>query len=431
MIIAELYNLYVQSGKDFTDSRQASSGGIFFALKGEHFDGNDFALRAIEEGAQAAVVDSPDLRGKPGCIYVGNVLDTLQQLANFHRNQLAIPILAITGTNGKTTTKELITAVLNQKYSVWATQGNLNNHIGVPLTLLSMNKTHQIGVVEMGANHPGEIAGLCAIAEPNFGLITNVGKAHLEGFGSFEGVIRTKGELYQSIAKGGEGIFINAGNEYLTKIAPSNVSQYTYGVNSANAQLKGEVASNDGHLTARVLFDKGWLYLRSNLTGSYNIENILAAARVGLYFGVDPLLIQKGIESYVPKNNRSQIMKTANNTVLLDCYNANPSSMEASIRNFMEIGKPHKIVICGDMLELGESSSEEHQKIVDLLASGSFEQVFLVGKNFMGTNAPDVFQRFENVDQLKPVITESQWNDKFFFVKGSHSIHLENLMEVL
>lgn len=429
MSIELLYSKFLEKRKVFTDSRLAVDGGIFFALKGDKFDGNKFALQAIADGADYAVVDSDDLKDHEGCIFVPDVLTALQQLAHYYRKQLNIPIVAITGTNGKTTTKELATSVLQQKYNVLSTKGNLNNHIGVPLTLLSISNEHQIAIVEMGANHPGEIEFLCKIAEPDFGLITNVGKAHLEGFGSFEGVKKTKGELYDFIAQQGKGIFINADNEHLVSMSEKNLVKFTYGVENEKADLKGMVANSEVQLVARVLFPKGWLYIKSNLTGNYNLENILAAARIGLHFQVDPLLIQKGIENYVPLNNRSQITKKRSNLLLVDCYNANPTSMDVSLSNFESQGKAGKIVILGDMLELGSLAAEEHQKIVDRLAFGTFEMVFLVGSHFLEANTPQHFLCVENADELKPYIEKAEFEDKFILIKGSRGTKLEKVIE--
>jgi UDP-N-acetylmuramoyl-tripeptide--D-alanyl-D-alanine ligase len=427
--IEEIYSLFLNTPKVFTDSRQAANGGIFFALKGDNFDGNDFAVKTIADGADYAVVDRKELDRSEKIIYVENVLSTLQKLANYHRRQLKTPILAITGTNGKTTTKELIASVLQTKYNIIATQGNLNNHIGVPLTLLTLTKKHEIGVIEMGANHPGEIEFLCSIAEPDLGIITNVGKAHIEGFGSFEGVKKTKGELYTYLASNGKGIFINADNEHLMGMAPVSVEKYTYGINSESVQLKGEVANADLLLVCRALFPKGWLYLKTNLTGAYNLENILAAARIGLYFNIDPLLIQKGIETYAPSNSRSQLLRKGENTILMDCYNANPSSMEVSLKNFMQIEKEGKVFILGDMLELGSVSIEEHQKIVDVLSGAEDSEVFLVGDNFMQTISPSRFFKCLNVDQLRLEIENKNWKNRFLLIKGSRGIKLEKIIE--
>ena len=429
--IEEIYQKYLTCPNVFTDSRLASKGGMFFALKGEKFDGNDFALQAIADGADYAVVDRTELANHKNCLLVEDTLLILQKLANYHRRKLSVPFLAITGTNGKTTTKELIANVLSQKYKVLATQGNLNNHIGVPLTILSVKSYHEIAIIEMGANHSGEIDFLCKIAEPDYGIITNVGKAHLEGFGSFEGVKQTKSELYRFIAEHGKGIFINIGNEHLVPLAKDNHVQYTYAVANDKAQLYGFKEGNGIFLVAKVWFDKGWLYFRSKLTGEYNLENILAAARIGSFFGLDPLLIQKGIEAYEPANNRSQILNKGTNTILLDCYNANPSSMEVSIKNFEQIKENGKIVILGDMLELGEVSASEHQKIIEAINPELYEQVFLVGNQFMQSKIPDGFIKVPQVTDLEVHLRKASFNNKFILVKGSRGIRLEKVLDYL
>lgn len=427
--IEQIYDLFCKHPLVFTDSRLAFNGGLFFALKGEHFDGNDFALKAINDGAHYAIVDRLSLAKTDKCIFVSDVLETLQHLANYHRRQLALPVLAITGTNGKTTTKELVASVLMQTYQVLFTQGNFNNHIGVPLTLLKLTSQHQIAVIEMGANHPGEIESLCAIAEPDYGLITNVGKAHLEGFGSFEGVKKTKAELYHYIAHYGKGIFINIDNPHLIEMSADNKNQFTYAPFNKTAQLKGELANKDLFVVAKVLFPKGWLYLKSKLTGSYNLENILAAIRIGMYFDIDPLLIQKGIESYTPSNNRSQIYRKGDVTFLLDCYNANPSSMEVAIQNFVEIDKPEKLLIIGDMLELGEESLAEHQRIVDIIVAVGLREVVLVGPIFSLTDVPRFVKRYVNVEKFKADLQFQALHNKFVLIKGSRGIQLEKLIE--
>jgi UDP-N-acetylmuramoyl-tripeptide--D-alanyl-D-alanine ligase len=427
-VIENIYRLFQNHPRVFTDSRKASEGGIFFALKGENFDGNDYVESAITSGADYAITERGDLAGDR-IFHVDDVLTTLQKLANFHRKQLKIPFLAITGTNGKTTTKELITHVLSQKFNVLATTGNLNNHIGVPLTLLNISDEHEIAVIEMGANHPGEIEFLCSIAEPDFGIITNVGHAHLEGFGSFDGVKKTKGELYNYIAKSGEGIFINIENEHLMAMAPESVRKYTYAVTAKNAQLTGEPINNNLLLECRVLFPKGWLYIKTNLTGEYNLENVLAACRISLHFGIDPLLIQKGIENYFPSNNRSQVLRNGNSMIIADCYNANPSSMEASIRNFIRIDKSDKTMILGDMLELGIDSVKEHQKIVDLVHGSGITDVYWVGRDFLKANLPFGSKKYLNVDELLPEIEKSTFENRFVLIKGSRGIRLEKVLE--
>jgi UDP-N-acetylmuramoyl-tripeptide--D-alanyl-D-alanine ligase len=429
--IENLYQLYLKHPNIFTDSRKAKDGGIFFALKGENFDGNDFVEKAIENGADYVVADRDELAGNDRVIVVGDALSTLQKLARFHRRQLDITILAITGTNGKTTTKELIANVLSQKYKVLATTGNLNNHIGVPLTLLSITSGYEIAVIEMGANHPGEIDFLCSIAEPDFGIITNVGRAHLEGFGSFEGVKKTKGELYKYVEKKGKGIFINNGNEHLMAMSPANVEKFTYSISQHSAQLTGESVSNELLLVCKVLFTKGWLYIKTNLTGAYNLENVIAACRIGLYFGIDPLQIQRGIESYIPSNNRSQVLQIGNSKIIVDCYNANPSSMEASISNFIQIEKPNKTMVLGDMLELGNDSETEHQKIVDLVAGSGVDDVYWVGSHFQKSIMPQGYKRYFNVDDLISSFNKENFENRFILIKGSRGIRLEKIIEAI
>jgi UDP-N-acetylmuramoyl-tripeptide--D-alanyl-D-alanine ligase len=424
-----LYLIYQKHPLVFTDSRKAADGGIFFALKGERFDGNDYALQALADGAHCAVVDRLDLSDCEGCFYVNDVLKALQKLANHHRKQLNIPVLAITGTNGKTTTKELIAKVLSEKFKVLATAGNLNNHIGVPLTLLSISLVHDIAVIEMGANHPGEIQFLCEIAEPDYGIITNVGKAHLEGFGSFEGVKQTKSEMYRYIARYGKGIFINICNEHLVPLAKDNLIQYSYAIGNNRADLYGEPAGDDLFVVARVFFEKGWLYLKSKLTGNFNLENIMAAARIGLFFGLDPLQIQKGIEGYLPSNNRSQILQKGSSTILLDCYNANPSSMSLSVQHFIQLKRTAKLMVLGDMLELGDVAQAEHQKVVDMISENYHDEVILVGKLFMETNAPEHYHRFFNVEEMKGLLDFSLFTDRSILIKGSRGIGLEKILD--
>lgn len=429
MEITNLYQLFLQHPVITTDSRNIPGNSLFFALKGDNFNGNNFVSEALAKGAAYAIVDESNAVKNERTVLVDNVLSTLQQLANFHRNQLKIPILAITGTNGKTTTKELVTAVLSKKYRVDATKGNLNNHIGVPLTLLSMNQTTEFGVVEMGANHPGEIQTLCEIANPDFGLITNIGKAHLEGFGSFEGVIKTKSEMYDFIrAKKGK-CFINADNPLLVKQA-EGIEPISYGT-STSYDLAGEIAGTGNYLVAKVLFPKGWLYLKSNLIGNYNFENLLAAACIGKYFGVDPLLIQDAIASYTPSNNRSQLIKKEKNTIIMDAYNANPTSMMAALTNFATLPDTNKCLILGDMLELGESSSEEHQRIVNFIEEQNLENVFLIGPQFNQTKGVKEKKKFDQIELLLNYLKTQPIENKLILIKGSRGIHLEKILEVL
>lgn len=426
----QLYQIFLQHPVVSTDSRKIAPGSIFFALKGENFDGNRFAASALEAGAAFVVVDDPQMATHEKFLLVDDVLTALQQLAAFHRKQLALPVLAITGTNGKTTTKELVAAVLAEKFNVEFTRGNLNNHIGVPLTLLSFTKETQFGVVEMGANHPGEIDFLCRLATPNFGIITNVGKAHLEGFGSFEGVIQTKSELYRHLEKNGGKIFLNSDNPYLRAVVGEKLEKIKYG-QTEGAWLRGETVQSPPFLHARIWFPKGVLYFNTRLVGHYNLENVLAAACVGHYFGIDPLKIKKAVENYRPSNNRSQLTQAGNNQVILDAYNANPTSMQAALTNFSQIVHPQKAVILGDMLELGESSAEEHQRIVNLLQTQPPARVFLVGNHFAATSHPENFKPFPSADLLAEYLQENPLQNCLILIKGSRGIRLEKLMEKL
>lgn len=430
MTTEQLYQRFLEHPSVSTDSRNIQPDSLFFALKGPNFDGNQYAADALGKGAAWSVVDDPSLPDNEKFIVVENVLQTLQQLASFHRKQLGIPVLGITGSNGKTTTKELIVAVLQQKYQVTSTQGNLNNHIGVPLTLLKMNANTEIAVVEMGANHPGEIAELCQIADPDLGIITNIGKAHLEGFGSFEGVIRTKSELYNHLRKKKGACFINIDNELLMKQA-EGLEQLSYG-SSAQAQLRGELQASAYYLTVKALFPKGWLYLKSKLIGAYNFENLLAAARIGLHFEVDPLKIQKAIEQYMPTNNRSQLITKGSNKIILDAYNANPTSMLAALKNLKAINQTNKMVILGDMLELGPDSSAEHQKIADYLNQQDFETILLVGKEFSAVRTGTKTKKFDNAELLSDYLRQQKpMENKLILIKGSRGIKLERVLDQL
>ncbi|MGE5394214.1 MAG: UDP-N-acetylmuramoyl-tripeptide--D-alanyl-D-alanine ligase [Candidatus Saccharibacteria bacterium] len=429
MEIASIYQLFKQYPVVTTDTRNIPANSIFFSLKGEKFNGNSFASEALQKGAAYAVIDEAAYAVSDRMILVDDVLKCLQQLANYHRRELKIPVFAITGTNGKTTTKELIAAVLAKRYRIHFTQGNLNNHIGVPLTLLSMTSQTEMAIIEMGANHPGEIRMLCEIADPDFGLVTNMGKAHLEGFGSFEGVIKTKSEMYDYLRQKGGKCFINADNPLLIKQA-GILEQITYGKTSG-CYLMGELASTEYHLVVKALFPKGWLYLKSKLIGDYNFENLLAAACVGKYFEVDPLLIQKALEEYTPSNNRSQLIKGESNTIIMDAYNANPTSMMMALTNFVGINNDNKCLILGDMLELGEVSDAEHQKIVDYIEANTFPEVMLVGPQFKKTTAGQEKKKFDNVELLFNYLQTHPVNNKLILVKGSRGIHLEKILELI
>jgi len=429
MKIEKLYKLFEKHPKISTDSRKITEGCLFFALKGENFNGNIFANKALDKGASYAIVDETKEKNEK-IIIVDDVLKCLQNLASYHRRQLKTNILAITGTNGKTTTKELISTVLSQKYNITCTQKNLNNYIGVPLSLLRMTSQTEIGIIEMGASHPGEIADLCKIVDPDMGLITNVGKAHLAGFGSLEGVIKTKAALYDFLREKGGKCFINIDNPLLLKQA-GGLEQITYG-KSENAKLKGIPEKGKYFLTVNVLFPKGWLDIRSKLIGSYNFENILAAACVGLYFDVDPLEIAKAIKNYKPENNRSQLMEIRSNKIVLDAYNANPTSMKASLENFMDIENAHKSIILGDMMELGKQSEEEHQKIVDFLQTKKFDDIYLVGSCFAKTNTDKKIRKFSSSDLLAEYLKQAKRiEDKLILIKGSRGIKLEKILEFI
>lgn len=417
----------MECGKVTTDSRNCPAGSMFIALKGATFNGNAFAAQALKQGCRYAVIDEPEYAGE-GTILVEDCLKTLQQLANYHRRQLHLPVIGITGTNGKTTTKELISTVLSRKFNTLYTEGNLNNHIGVPLTLLRLNPQHEMAVVEMGASHPGDIKELVDIAEPDYGIITNVGRAHLQGFGSFEGVIRTKGELYDFLrAKGGATIFIQNENPYLNGIA-EGLTCVRYG-QTPGLYVSGELISCSPFLsfqwTARGISHE----VATHLIGSYNLDNMLAAVAIGRYFGVPDEDISDALASYLPHNNRSQLKETADNKLIVDAYNANPTSMMAALKNFRLIGAPHKMVILGDMKELGAVSREEHQKVVDYLNECGFERVVLVGPEFAATT--HIFQTFQNVDEVLADIQAHKPKGYYILVKGSNSMKLSLLPDQL
>lgn len=433
----QLYNIFLQHPIITTDSRNCPANSIFFALKGENFNANTFALSALEKGCAFAVVDEKEFAVDDRFILVDNVLETLQQLAHFHRKQTNILVLGITGTNGKTTTKELITAVLKEKFKVLSTQGNLNNHIGVPLTLLQLLPEHQLAIIEMGANHPGEIDQLCQIAAPDYGLITNVGKAHLEGFGSFEGVMRTKGELYNYVFRHGKNIFIDKNNNFLREMAANagfstNERIVEYGLNVPGrepAAISGEILENSVFLKMKCHTPEGSFMIETRLIGSYNAENILAAVAVGFFFGVENSAIQRGIENYNPQNNRSQLTVTQKNKLIVDAYNANPSSMSAAIQNFAQMEGEPKALIIGDMLELGEQSEEEHRNIIRLLQQKGFKNVLLVGPQFQKVN--DSYLSFQNVEELIKYLESSPLEGQNILLKGSRGIHLEKVLPFL
>ncbi len=431
-----IYEIFQKHPVISTDSRNCPQGCMFFALKGDNFNANAFAFSALEKGAAYAVIDDKQYAVDERFIVVDNVLETLQSLARYHRQQLKTTVVGITGTNGKTTTKELIASVLKEKFIVHFTQGNFNNHIGVPLTLLQLKSEHEMAVIEMGANHPGEIKFLAEIALPDFGIITNVGKAHLEGFGSFEGVMKTKAELYDFILANGKKIFLNTGNEYLVSMAEKSgfvtderIISYQVGESNHKKQATGKILSCSPLLQLECTTQNETFDIQTNLIGTYNAENVLAAVTIGSFFGVENQKIKNGLEKYSPQNNRSQLTITDNNKLVVDAYNANPTSMRAAILNFAQMDVENKTLILGDMLELGEQSAQEHQKIVDLLKENGLSHVILVGKDFMDTK--NDFQSYNNVSELKENLIQNPFKNRFILVKGSHGIHLEKLLDIL
>lgn len=426
MEIEELYNRFTECNGLTTDSRHCPEGSMFLALKGETFNGNTFAAQSLAQGCRYAVVDEPQYASpeNPRIIQVDNCLETLQKLANYHRRWLGTRMIGVTGTNGKTTTKELIATVLGEKFKVLYTQGNFNNHIGVPLTLLRLKPEHEMAVIEMGANHPGEIKTLVHIAEPDYGIITNVGKAHLQGFGSFEGVIRTKGELYDFLReKGNATIFIQNENPYLNKIA-AGLTCVRYG-QTPRLDVTGKVVACSPFLHFTWTAEGVSHEVQTHLIGAYNLDNALAAVAIGRYFGVEDTKICHALSSYVPQNNRSQLVHTASNTLIVDAYNANPTSMMAALENFRQMEAAHKVAILGDMKELGEGSHEEHQKVVDFLKECGFERVMLVGPEFGGTVSS--FEHYKDVKEVEALLAAHPLQGCCILVKGSNSMKLSEL----
>ena len=430
MELKEIYEIFRQCGSITTDTRKISCGTMFFALKGDNFDGNAFAADALEKGASYCVIDNPQYRTSDRCILVDNVLATMQQLATYHRRQFHIPVFAITGTNGKTTTKELVTAVLSKRYRTHATQGNFNNHIGVPITLLTMPLDTQIAVVETGANHPGEIDFLCRIAEPDFGLITNVGKAHLEGFGSFEGVINTKTELYRYLAEKNGRVFVNADDDILMERSAA-MSRTTYG-QSAAADVKGAFVGANPYM--KFYFENGdnVYTVQTNLLGDYNLPNAMAAVCVGQYFGVELFDIKRALEDYMPTNSRSQFKQTAHNKLFLDCYNANPSSMKAAVQNFGKMAYANAVVMLGGMKELGPTSEQEHREVVAMAQSFAFSKMVFVGEEFAFVKGlADNVLWFATSQDAKQYFADNPLNDCTILIKGSNSTKMGILVDSL
>ena len=427
MSIINLYDLLIHNPQITTDSRNCPKGSIFFALKGDKFDGNQYAGKALASGCVYAVIDNPDYYIGERTILVDNVLKTLQQLAHHHRKVLGLPIIGITGTNGKTTTKELLAAVLSTKFNLLYTEGNFNNHIGVPLTLLRLTHDHEMAVIEMGASHPGDIKELVDIVHPNYGIITNVGRAHLEGFGSFEGVIRTKGELYDYIRRSKGKIFIKKENEYLQSIA-KGIEQITYG-NGDDAFASGQVVSCDPFLVFNWK-QQGKLHtVETHMIGSYNLDNVLAAVAVGRFFKIPAERISRAIAAYEPTNNRSQFKKTENNELIIDAYNANPSSMKVALDNFITMPVQPKAIILGDMRELGPTSDELHAEVVEQIKKGQFDKVFLCGEHF--SKVGKEFSPFATTEAMVEELRKQPLKGYHILIKGSHSMGLEKLADIL
>ncbi len=429
--IPELYEIFLKHPVITTDTRDCPADSIFFALRGANFNGNDFAVKALESGCAYAVVDDPQLKGDDRLIQVDNVLVAMQQLATYHRRQLETPIVQITGTNGKTTTKELTAAVLSRKFNILYTQGNLNNHIGVPKTLLRLRPEHQIAVIETGASHPGEIAQLSEIVDPDCGIITNVGRAHLEGFGSFEGVIHTKGELYDYLrSKPGAFVFLDGDNPYLAPMT-SGLHTETYGKPDHGYSVEGEVVECTPYLKFRFrIAGEEWHEVQTHLIGSYNVTNALAAITIGHHFGVSAEEAAAAIADYQPTNNRSELMQTADNQLIVDAYNANPTSMKAALDNFALISHPHKMVILGEMRELGLASAAEHQKVAEQALGMGCEEVWFVGEEFQAYSEGALW--FPDVDAVKTAIEGgNRPTGRLILIKGSNGTKLFQLPALL
>ncbi len=427
MTIPQLYELFIHNPRVTTDSRNCPRGSIFFALKGDQFDGNQYAEKALASGCVYAVIDNPDYYIGERTILVENALTALQQLAQRHRKVIGLPVIGITGTNGKTTTKELIATVLSTTYNLLYTEGNLNNHIGVPLTLLRLNHEHELAVIEMGASRPGDIRELAEIAQPNYGIITNVGQAHLEGFGSFEHVVRTKGELYDYLRQTKGKVFIRKEDDILQSIA-GDLEQITYGYGESSF-ASGQITGSSDYFSFEWKQQGKINRVKTHLVGDYNIDNVLAAVAVGRYFKIPSERISRAISAYEPSNNRSQLRRTERNTLIIDAYNANPTSMRAALSNFAGMPGRPKAVILGDMLELGEASAELHAGIVDLLKEERFDSVFLCGNHF--ADVGNGFHTFLSTEALIDSLRQSPLNGYTILIKGSRGNALERVVDYL
>jgi UDP-N-acetylmuramoyl-tripeptide--D-alanyl-D-alanine ligase len=429
MDIQELYDVYSSCKIVSTDSRSITPGCLFFALKGDNFNGNLFAEEALEKGARVAIVDENPAEPNRAIVKVDDVLFTLQELAAYHREQIGIPIFAITGSNGKTTTKELCKAVVSEQFTVFATAGNLNNHIGVPLTLLSMDDTIGFGIVEMGANHPGEIARLCEIAQPDFGLITNIGKAHLEGFGGIQGVTRAKGELFDFLMKHGKTILVNEGDSSVCGLVPADYPGAIW--YNGHKGLHVERYTSDPYATFQIRVENRSIKVQTRMLGGYNAENVLAAISVGSLLGIAEDSIIRAIGLYQPSNNRSQLIDTGKNRIFMDAYNANPSSMVSAVNEFLQFKSPKKLLILGEMRELGDYSQAEHEELVIHLINHDIKDVVCVGKAFEQAAINAGYHYAENTEQLRLWLSDNPLSGYFVFIKGSRSNQLEKLVPLL
>jgi UDP-N-acetylmuramoyl-tripeptide--D-alanyl-D-alanine ligase len=433
MSIEQLYQIYQQYPSVQTDTRKLKTGDIFFALKGDNFNGNAFAAKALEAGAAYAVIDEKEFEIEGKTILVDDVLTALQQLAKHHREQFnhlpdgrTVPFIAITGSNGKTTTKELIHAVLSSTYKTYTTEGNLNNHIGIPLTILKIKMDAEIAVIEMGANHQKEIAGYCQYAQPTHGLITNAGKAHLEGFGGVEGVRKGKGELFDYLRTLAHGFaLVNWDYDYLHEMSKGISGIIKYGTGS-DAHVIGSIHQSDPFLQVAIEQGINEKLIKTQLVGDYNLPNVLAAVTAGKLFKVPDALIKKSIEGYTPSNSRSQLIERGSNKIILDAYNANPSSMRLAIENFARLNATDKVLMLGGMMELGDESIQEHVSIIDLVQQYPWKAVALVGGDFLKVQHP--FLRFENAEQAKQWWQQQHFEDTYFLVKGSRSMQMEKIL---
>lgn len=427
MKIKEIYDCFLQTTGIATDNRKINLDNLFVALKGDNFNGNKFALSSLENGAKFVIIDEPEYKLDDRFILVENSLTTLQQLSNYHRNQLEITIIGLSGSNGKTTTKELINVVLSQKFNTKATIGNLNNHIGVPLTLLSFDKTTEIGIVEMGANHQKEIEMLCEICQPDFGYITNFGKAHLEGFGGTEGVIKGKSELYQFLSSKNKTAFVNTDDDIQNE-KTKNINSITFGVNNPENFLN--ITSIETNPMVKIEFEH--TTIQSHLIGLYNANNINAAITIGKYFGVSNEKIKFGLENYIPNNNRSQLLEKNTNKIILDAYNANPSSMNAALTNFFQLEEKNKIAILGDMFELGIESSDEHQKLIEFCFHQEDINFYFIGKDFFNhRNTNSNMHFYETFETFQSEFSSQKKENSFFLIKGSRGMSLERTLDIL